>query len=245
MGEVTGAPAGFCDRAWAQVEGLVDAIAGHPFNRHLEDGTLDPERFAFYLAQDARYLVGFARALSTASARSPDPDDAAFLAGSARTALAVERSLHSEYLAASGVAATDFPLSPTCLAYSSYLQAAAFAEPYPVAVAALLPCFWVYHHVGTGILERGAGGPGHPYQRWIATYGAPEFAESTATMREVVDGAARGAGRGGEEAMLEAFVRAAEYEWMFWESAWLMERWPTSGLVGTAGQASVVGSGPP
>jgi thiaminase/transcriptional activator TenA len=245
MGEVTGTGGGFCDRAWVQVQPLVDAIAGHPFNRQLEEGTLDPQRFTFYLAQDARYLVGFARALATASARSPQPDDAAFLAGSARTALAVERSLHSEYLAATGVAADDFPLSPTCLAYSSYLQAAAFADPYHVAVAALLPCFWVYHHVGTGILERVAGRPDHPYEQWIATYGAPEFAESTATMRRVVDAAAARAGAGGERSMLEAFMRAVQYEWMFWESAWLMERWPTSGLLGRPGEASVVGSGPP
>ena len=54
------------------------AIHEHPFNAELEAGTLDRDRFAFYIVQDARYLVAFSKALATASARATDPDEAAF-----------------------------------------------------------------------------------------------------------------------------------------------------------------------
>jgi thiaminase/transcriptional activator TenA len=30
--------------------------------------------------------------------------------------------------------------------------------------------------------------------------------------------------------MLDAFVRACEYEWMFWDSAYRLESWPTATL---------------
>ncbi|MFB2606764.1 thiaminase II, partial [Rhizobium phaseoli] len=26
--------------------------------------------------------------------------------------------------------------------------------------------------------------------------------------------------------MTDAFVRASQYEWMFWDSAWRLETWP-------------------
>jgi thiaminase/transcriptional activator TenA len=231
-------PTGFCARAWSSVAPLVDAIAAHPFNRQLEDGRLSGERFAFYLTQDARYLVGFARALATAATRCPEPEDAPFLVESSHTALVVERSLHSEYLSALGAGVDGVPLSPTCLAYSSYLEAVAANRPFPVAAAALLPCFWVYHHVGTGILGRVGDLRGHRYERWVATYADPGFAESTAAMRALVDRAAAAAGPGTEPAMLEAFTRATEYEWLFWESAWTMETWPTAAFLAATGAAT-------
>ena len=28
--------------------------------------------------------------------------------------------------------------------------------------------------------------------------------------------------------MLAAFTRATEYEWLFWNSAWIREEWPTA-----------------
>lgn len=220
------APGGFCEQAWQREHALVEAIERHPFNRELEAGTLSGERFAFYLVQDTRYLAAFSRALAAAATRAADPGDAAFLAGSARTALVVEAELHAGYLAKLAVDAGAVATSPSCLAYASYLQAVALAEPYPVLVASLLPCFWVYQHVGAGVLARTAGVSGHPYEQWIATYGAEDFAESVDAMRVVADRAWVAATAAVRLSMLSAFHQATLYEWMFWQSAWEMETWP-------------------
>src|SRR3954471_23610917 len=50
MGGMTGR---FSDKAWERTAGLRAAIAQMPFNRELEAGTLAPERFRFYITQDA------------------------------------------------------------------------------------------------------------------------------------------------------------------------------------------------
>jgi thiaminase/transcriptional activator TenA len=221
----------FCGLAWERTAALQGAICDHPFNRALAAGTLDGRRFAFYLAQDARYLVGFSRALAAASARAPDVDAAAFFAQSAHTALVVERGLHRGELGRLGVSEEEAALvepSPTCLAYTSYLGSLALAEPWPVLVAGLLPCFWVYQHVGEQIAEQTAGLPGHPYRAWIDTYSDESFAASVATARRLADTAAMAASDSVVGQMLDAFSRASEYEWMFWDSAWNLEAWPTA-----------------
>ena len=63
---------GFSDQAEQHTAKLQQAVLVHPFNEELSAGTLAPERFKFYLAQDARYLAGFARALAVAAARAPE-----------------------------------------------------------------------------------------------------------------------------------------------------------------------------
>lgn len=222
---------GFCARAWEHTAELERQIVAHPFNSALTDGSLDRERFAFYIVQDSRYLVGFAQALAAAATRAQSPADAAFLAGSAQGALVEERRLHAGYVEEFGLDESDLagvPTSPSCLAYTSFLRASALTEPYPVLLAAILPCFWVYQHVGSEILAAVDDIAAHPYRRWIETYADDEFAEAVLGARELTDRAAAESDEPVRERMLAAFSRASEYEWLFWNSAWVREEWPTA-----------------
>jgi thiaminase (transcriptional activator TenA) len=222
---------GFCAEAWERTARLQEAILKLPFNEALTDGSLSREVFAFYIVQDARYLVGFAQALSAAATRSDDAEDAAFLAGAANAALLEERRLHAGYVEEFGLTDEEIAgveTSPTCLAYTSYLKACALTEPYPVLLAAILPCFWVYQHVGATILEATGGAEGHPYRAWIRTYADEEFANAVLAARDLVDKVAAHSGEPTRERMHDAFLRASEYEWMFWHSAWIKEGWPTA-----------------
>lgn len=224
---------GFCDQAWAHTGKLQRAMLEQPFNVELAAGTLSRQRFQFYLVQDARYLVGFGRALAVAAARSDEVDEVAFFSGAARESIVVERELHAGYFARYGLSESDVDsveTSPTCLAYTSYLLATAQAGCYPELVAALLPCFWVYHHVGTQILRKQQAGTENPFQAWIDTYADDEFAAAVEECKKVVDRAAAVGTEHTRTRMLEAFTRACEYEWMFWDGAYRMECWPTAPL---------------
>ncbi|MQA07961.1 MAG: thiaminase II [Pseudonocardiaceae bacterium] len=226
------AVSGFCEQAWKHTERIQQAVLELPFNLELATGTLSRERFQFYMAQDARYLVGFGRALAVAAARAPEPDELAFFSGAAQEAVVVERQLHESYFERFGLSSAEvdaIETSPTCLAYTSYLLARAQSASYAELLAALLPCFWVYHYVGTDILHRQTSGD-NPYQEWIDTYADDEFAAAVERCKEATDRAAERADESTRARMLEAFTRASEYEWMFWESAYRLETWPTAHL---------------
>ena len=144
----------FTDTLWSETAELQEAIRTMPFNAELAAGTLPAETFRGYVVQDAHYLEGFARALALAASRAPDPETVARLAGSAAGAIAVERQLHAHYMALYGVGPEDFAATPpsrSCDHYVGFLIRSAATAPFPVAVAALLPCFWIYHRVGLSI----------------------------------------------------------------------------------------------
>src|SRR5215467_470719 len=160
---------------WRSIDPIYAAILRHPFVTGLTDGSLPRPSFLFYAVQDALYLREYARSLALAAARAPRDEWIIMFNEHAAGALKVERALHEGFfqefgLTPEGVAAT--PLAPTNQAYTSYLLAVAHANPFPEAVAALLPCYWIYWEVGKQ-LER-SGSPNPLYTRWIGTYASDE-----------------------------------------------------------------------
>jgi thiaminase/transcriptional activator TenA len=224
---------GFTAQAWEHTARLQEAMLELPFNAELAAGTLGLERFQFYLVQDARYLLGFARALAAAASREPTEADVQFFARAADEAISGERELHAGYFASFGLddaAIAEVPTAPTTAAYTDFLLARSMTGGYAELVAALLPCFWVYHHVGTEIHARQVEGSANPFRAWIETYADEEFAATVRDARAAVDAAAESADERTRERMLAAFTRAVEHEWMFWDGAYRMARWPTAEL---------------
>src|SRR5437764_15357346 len=139
-----GAMSRFTEEAWQCAADLRAAIHRLPFNTELAAGTLAPERFRFYIMQDALYLAQYSRVLSLAAAKAPDTASSQIFGHSALGAIAVEQRLHEHYLREFGVepaAAAAAEAAPDCLAYTSFLIATAHQQHWEVLVAALLPCF--------------------------------------------------------------------------------------------------------
>jgi thiaminase/transcriptional activator TenA len=217
----------FSDEAWQATAALRQAIHALPFNAELADGTLARERFQHYITQDALYLGQFSRALAIAAAKAPDTGALQAFAQSALGAVAVERALHEHYLRLFGVDPATLAAAepmPDCLAYTSFLLATAYHQPWPVLIAALLPCFWIYWDVGCAIAGRAA--PDNPYRAWIDTYADPDYGAAVEKVVTTADRAAEAAGAAVRADMLAAFARACQYEWLFWDGAYQRRSWP-------------------
>ncbi len=216
----------FSRAAWDRNAATYQIIRTLPFNTELAAGTLSEARFKHYITQDAHYLIGFGRALAIAAAKAPDADRIVQFAKSAEGAIVVERALHRSFFTQYGIGPQAFaqtPLSPACHHYVSFLLATAYAEPYEVVLGALLPCFWIYAEVGRDIHARAAAS--NPYQAWIDTYAGEEFHAAVRGVIAATDEAATLASPASRERMHHAFTRAAQLEWMFWDSAYRMEIW--------------------
>ena len=211
----------FCDDAWQATAETRAAIDRHPFLTGLTDGTLPQPSFNHYLGQDAIYLGIYARVLAGLASQADDIDEGLFWSNSASTSVLVERQLHE-----SRVSLGEATTGPTTLAYTSYLLATLAGGSYPVAVAAVLPCFWIYQDVGDTILARVGDLTGHPYADWIGMYADEAFAESVRRAKEIADHQASRSGDAVVTRMLDAFATAARYEWMFWDAGWRRETWP-------------------
>ena len=217
----------FTEDAWQRNLALFESTLALPFNRELAAGTLSRERFQHYMIQDAHYLVAFGRALAVAAAKAHDAEGVVQFAKAAEEAVVVERALHDGFMREYAVSAAQFaatPLSPVCHHYVHYLQSMGWSRSYPVALAALLPCFWIYAEVGRAILAQAQ--PNNPYQSWIDTYGGDEFHALVARVRATIDQLAAQADTRTVEEMHAAYTDAAKLEWMFWDSAYRLGTWP-------------------
>jgi thiaminase/transcriptional activator TenA len=217
----------FSTTAWQNNLPLYEKILAMPFNAELAAGNLSADSFRHYIIQDAHYLEGFARALALASAKADTADQIVQFAAAAQTAIMVERALHADYFRKFGITPEDFAAAqptPVCDHYVSYLLRVAALDPFPVVLAALLPCFWIYLEVGRDIHGRAA--KPNPYQGWIDTYAGEEFATAVQAVIATTDAVASGASERMRHSMHDAFTRATQLEWMFWDSAYRLAKWP-------------------
>lgn len=221
----------FSQALWQAHTGLFHATLQLPFNQELAAGTLGRERFCRYLIQDAHYLVAFGRALAVAAAKADTPQALLQCLRAAQQSVEVERSLHTRFLRDFGITPAQFagtPLSPVGHHYASFLLATAWSAPFPVVVAALLPCFWVYAEVGRALYASSARD--NPYQVWIDTYARKEFHDAARRMRALLDRLADRAAPGTQAAMRAVYADAARLEWMFWDSTYRHGTVPAGGF---------------
>ena len=217
----------FSQEVWARNANLYQATLQLPFNQELAAGTLDRDAFIHYVIQDAHYLLAYGRSLAVTGAKAYSPDDVIQFTEGAKTAIVVERSLHDGFMAEFGITKAQFentPLSLACHHYVSFLQATAWSETFPVVLAALLPCYWIYAQVGNDIVEKSV--PGNPYQKWVDTYVSDEFQQAVEKVLQTIDQLAENANANTLEKMHAAYTRGAELEWLFWDSAYKRETWP-------------------
>lgn len=210
------------DRWWDRIAHVRADIDELSFIRALADGTLDRERFLFYLRQDALYLREYARVLAAAARIAPTPHEQAFWAQSAQGAITGELELHASWLApGAGVEAATFAVdpAPATVAYLDHLRSVAFGGDYAELIAAVLPCFWLYTDLGTrlhaGEFDAYARDPQHPYASWLATYADPAFEKATEQAIDHVMHAATESDAAGRRRMLCAFEVSSAHELAF------------------------------
>jgi thiaminase/transcriptional activator TenA len=211
------------EKAWAEALPVYNDIIDMPFIKELAAGTLDVEKFSYYLQQDAHYLEYFARALAIISAKTRNVDTMLDFIRFSEGAIVVERALHDSYFKEYTIAERA-PMSPACHHYVHYLQSTVYMADSAVGMAAVLPCFWIYKKVGDYILSI-ANTQGNPYNNWISTYAGEEFGLLVDKAIAICDAAATMATPEQLKLMTEAFLSASRLEYMFWDSAYRLEKW--------------------
>ena len=192
------------EKAWKTIEPIYEKTVTLPFIQELTNGTLDREKFIFYIQQDAMYLSDYGSVITGIASKLKDPAHTESFIRFAGDSIVVERALHESFI--HGINEKDrLKPSPACLLYTSYLWRQLANAPIEVSVAAVLPCFWIYKAVGDYILANQTNEE-NPYQTWINTYGGDDFSRSVSRAIEICDELAESCTESRQKEMLEAFV---------------------------------------
>ena len=131
------------------------------------------------------------------------------------------------------------PQMPNTLLYTSYMKQVITTRPYHEGLAVLLPCFWVYAHVGEIMLQLridlGTTTVSRPpmYDAWIDMYGGEEFHKEVSDYKELVNHVLRtmdDTDIAPYDAMQQHFRMSCQLEYMFWDQALICMTWPSIGV---------------
>ncbi|MEZ7496260.1 thiaminase II [Leeuwenhoekiella aequorea] len=209
--------------SWNNIQSIYDKIIEMPFINQLANGTLPLDQFQFYIQQDSIYLENFGRALALIAARAHEVDDVLTYTRFAEGAIVVENALHESFFKEFKISKTH-DVSPVCHHYIHYLKSTAALDQVEVAMAAVLPCFWIYKKVGDYIYENQSV-KNNPYQQWIETYAGEEFGLLVDQAINCCDRVAETCSDNQKELMHKAFYTASQLEYNFWDSASKLKRW--------------------
>jgi thiaminase/transcriptional activator TenA len=217
---------------WDVAAPLIAVTEKHPFLVAMVDGTLDMEAFRYYVVQDALYLKDFGDCLRRLGKNEGvDIADSERLEAFAIGAEEAELELHNSFFVQWGISEEGVEQMPNTLLYTSYMKRIVATRCHAEGLAAILPCFWVYMHVGKCMLklrEELGDSVQRPAQfdAWIDMYGGDEFEKEVKDYISMVDAACKTADDATMKEMEKHFMMCCKLEHMFWDQAQLKMEWP-------------------
>ncbi|MEM0373534.1 MAG: thiaminase II [Sulfolobaceae archaeon] len=210
------------EELWLSIKDIYNAILNHQFIKGLIDGSLEEEKFKYYIIQDYLYLKEFSKALALVASKAPKDEYRITFLEHGIQALIVERNLHSSFTKVWNINPEEYEMSPTNLAYTSYLLSVTSTRPFSEALAAVLPCYWIYMEVGKELLKKGSPNP--LYRKWIETYGGEEYERGVRAVLTITDELKLD--ENSRREVFKHFRIASIYEYLFWDSAFRLEKFP-------------------
>ena len=200
---------------WTKSLKIYDAILEHPFLKELSEGTLSNEIFGRYIAQDEIYLKNYYTQMFMLADLMTDVRHKELFLSFARSGMEGEKAMHEMLIDRYGID-TEILASKVTLDYNAHICEGIRTDNPCIALAAVLPCMWIYNQVGLYILTH-ARLEDNPYKDWILEYGQEEFTEGVNQVLAMIDEWAAQADEEVIKAMDYYYLKAALYEYAFWD----------------------------
>jgi thiaminase/transcriptional activator TenA len=218
----------FSERLYEKLQPIWRQNYNHPFVQGMGDGTLEKEKFRFYMIQDYLYLIDYAKLFAIGAVKATDVQTMGKFAALLDSTLNEEMSLHREYAKKFEISEKELEKaqpSPTTLAYTHYMLHVGQSGTLAELVAALLPCMWSYWEIGKELSEK-PGANNEFYREWIEMYSSEEFGELATWCINLFDSLTEDKSEAELEKLEEIFLNTTRFEYMFWDMAYNEAMWP-------------------
>ncbi len=196
----------------------------HPFVRGLGDGTLDRDKFRYYIIQDFLYLEEYAKVFAIGIAKAKSPETLRIFSNYVTLLTQGEMDIHRGYMGKFAVSREELEATPRALdnlSYTSYMLRVAYEEGEAEILAAILSCAYSYEVIAKNMVKQDPKALEHPfYGDWVRGYTDPQYSASNTTLMETLDSLTRHYTEEQLRHLTDIFVACSRYELAFWELAW-------------------------
>ena len=199
----------------------------HPFVLGIQNGTLEKEKFRYYMIQDYLYLEEYAKTFAIGIAKSKSLKMANFFA-KYLSVMNGELDVHNGYLAKLGVTQEEIDSTPRSLdnlSYTSYMLRVAYEEGEAEILAAILSCAYSYEVIAKKIAANNPESIHDGfYGAWIQGYASEAYAEENRILLKELNRLTESYTEEQMQHLIDIFVACSRYELAFWEMAWRMSK---------------------
>lgn len=200
----------------------------HPFVMGIGDGSLDQEKFRFYMIQDYLYLMDYTRVFAIGAAKAKDLSVMKLFAASTHNILDGEMDIHRTYMKRLGISREEAEHTPVSLdnrSYTSYMLRAAYEGGEAEVMAAVLSCALSYEVIAKEILRKNPEADRHPfYGEWVSGYASESYHEENERLIGMMNRLAADYTPAQMDNLIDIFTACSRYEMAFWDMAWEMRR---------------------
>lgn len=204
------------------------AYSEHPFVLGLQDGTLDREKFRYYIIQDYLYLEEYAKVFALGIAKAKSQETMQLFSKYVTLLTEGEMDIHRGYMGKFAVSREELEATPRALdnlSYTSYMLRIAYEEGEAEILAAILSCAYSYEVIAKTMLVRNPSAADHLfYGEWIRGYADPHYSEENILLLETTDHLTEHYTEAQLRHLEEIFTACSRYELAFWELAWNMSK---------------------
>ena len=231
-------PGGVVSRMIAATEEIWENCHRHPFVQGIADGSLDHDKFCFYMLQDYVYLFDYARVFAIGVAKAKDPEVMRIFANYVQQIMSGEMDIHRGYMKRLGISPEDAERTVPSLdnlSYTSYMIRIAYDDGAAEVAAAILSCALSYEAIAERMVAEHPGTPARPgidarpgaadhpfYGEWVQGYASPGYHAANLELIDLTERLAEGLDEARLQHLIDVFVNCSRYELLFWDMAWEM-----------------------
>lgn len=218
----------FSQRLLSKAKPIWEAYLEHPFLKELSQGTLEEDKFCFYVKQDYVYLIDYIKIFALGMVKSDTLKDMQAFSRCANAIVNIEMDAHIEFAKKFGITKEeleDTKPNANNLSYTKFMLQVSTQGSLAELVAVLLPCMWSYAFIGN-TLAKDKKALEHPlYREWILTYADIEYNKENDWCIKLMDRLAEGLPERQLQKLEELFILSSKYEYMFWDGCYKKESW--------------------
>lgn len=212
------------ERLLKAAEPVWEQYYSHPFVRGIGDGTLDRNKFRYYIMQDYKYLIDYARVFAIGIAKAMDLETMGIYGRDEQSIFAVEQDIHLGYMGRFGITQEELdamPMALNNLSYTSYMIRIAYDGGAAEVAAAILSCAISYEAIAKRLLEENPDADKDEfYGDWVRMYAGKEYCDGNAERIKLIERLTKDYTEEQLHHLEEIFVACSRYELQFWDMGW-------------------------
>ncbi|UOR46518.1 thiaminase II [Helicobacter pylori] len=195
----------------------------HPFVQGIGHGTLERDKFRFYIIQDYLFLLEYAKVFALGVVKAYDEAVMREFSNAIQDILNNEMSIHNHYIRELQITQTELQNAHPTLAnksYTSYMLAEGIKGSIKEVTAAVLACGWSYLVIAQNLSQIPNALEHAFYGHWIKGYSSKEFQACVSWNINLLDSLTHASSKQEIEKLKDIFITTSKYEYMFWDMAY-------------------------